>query len=50
MSKNIPILKYFEEYLKFWYYPYLERKNKKSYEKVVETIDKTIYDRYISFL
>jgi len=48
-SKNIPILKYFDEYLKFWYYPYLEKKNSKSYEKVVETIDKTIYEDISSF-
>ncbi len=49
ISQSIPILKYFEEYLKFWYYPYLERKNKKSYEKVVETIDKTIYEDVSTF-
>ena len=49
ISKDIPILKYFEEYLKFWYYPYLEKKNKKSYEKVIETIDKTIYEDISTF-
>ena len=49
ISKDIPILKYFEEYLKFWYYPYLQKKNIKSYEKVIETIDKTIYEDISTF-
>ncbi len=49
LSEKTVILKYFEEYLKFWYYPYLEKRNKKSYDKVIETIDKTIYEDVSNF-
>jgi uncharacterized protein len=41
---NIPIIKYFKEYLEFGYYPYFVNENKKDVSKIIETIHKTIYD------
>ncbi len=41
---NIPVIKYFKEYLENWYYPYYVNEKQKDNQKILETIDKTIYD------
>lgn len=41
---NIPIIKYFKEYLSIWYYPYFVNEKQQDYSKILETINKTIYD------
>lgn len=41
---NIPIIKYFKEYLESWYYPYYVNEDQKDNSKIIETINKTIYD------
>lgn len=41
---NIPIIKYFKEYLESGYYPYYVNEKQKDNEKILETINKTIYD------
>lgn len=41
---NIPIIKYFKEYLENWYYPYYVNEKQKDNQKILETVDKTIYD------
>jgi len=41
---NIPIIKYFKEYLENWYYPYYVNEKQKDNLKIIETINKTIYD------
>lgn len=49
ISNEIAILKYFKEYLKFWYYPYFNKKNISEYWKVMETIEKTIFEDISNF-
>ncbi|NDK07799.1 AAA family ATPase [Candidatus Gracilibacteria bacterium] len=41
---NIPIIKYFKEYLSIGYYPYFVNEKQQDYSKILETINKTIYD------
>ncbi|MDD2565490.1 MAG: AAA family ATPase [Candidatus Gracilibacteria bacterium] len=41
---NIPIIKYFKEYLESGYYPYYVNEKQKDNLKIIETINKTIYD------
>lgn len=41
---NIPFIKYFKEYLENWYYPYYVNEKQKDNLKIIETINKTIYD------
>lgn len=41
---NIPVIKYFKEYLENWYYPYYVNEKQKDNQKILETVDKTIYD------
>lgn len=41
---NIPIIKYFKEYLENGYYPYYVNEKQKDSLKIIETINKTIYD------
>jgi len=41
---NMPIVKYFKEYLENGYYPYYVNETKKDNSKILETINKTIYD------
>ena len=41
---NMPIIKYFKEYLESGYYPYYVNEAKKDNSKILETINKTIYD------
>lgn len=41
---NIPFIKYFKEYLENWYYPYYVNEKLKDTKKIIETINKTIYD------
>jgi len=40
----MPIVKYFKEYLENGYYPYYVNETKKDNSKILETINKTIYD------
>lgn len=49
ISDEIAILKYFKEYLKFGYYPYFKKKNELEYWKVMETIEKTIFEDISNF-
>lgn len=46
---NIPIIKYFKEYLEMGYYPYYVNENQKDNSKIIETINKTIYDDIANF-
>lgn len=41
---NIPFIKYFREYLENGYYPYYVNEKQKDNLKIIETINKTIYD------
>lgn len=41
---NIPIIKYFREYLERGYYPYYVNEKTKDNTKILETVNKTIYD------
>ncbi len=49
ISEKLAILKYFKEYLKFWYYPYFNKKDILEYRKVNETIEKTIFEDISNF-
>lgn len=49
ISNNLSIIKYFKEYLKFWYYPYFLKKDNREYKKVIETIEKTIFEDISNF-
>ncbi|MDD5770455.1 MAG: AAA family ATPase [Candidatus Gracilibacteria bacterium] len=46
---NIPIIKYFKEYLEIGYYPYYVNEKQKDNFKILETINKTIYDDIANF-
>ncbi len=41
---NIPIIKYFREYLEMGYYPYYVNEKTQDNTKILETVNKTIYD------
>lgn len=41
---KIPIIKFFKEYLENWYYPYYVNEKQKDNLKIIETINKTIFD------
>jgi len=49
ISNKISIIKYFKEYLKYWYYPYFIKKDDSEYKKVIETIEKTIFEDISNF-
>ena len=49
ISNKLSILKYFKEYLKYWYYPYFIKKDESEYKKVIETIEKTIFEDISNF-
>jgi predicted AAA+ superfamily ATPase len=46
---DIPFLKYFKEYLEYWYYPYYVNEKQKDNQKIIETVNKTIYDDISNF-
>jgi len=52
IAQNIgvfPVIKYFREYLREGYYPYYVNEKRKDFSKMLETVNKTIYDDIASF-
>lgn len=46
---NFPVIKYFREYLREGYYPYYVNEKQKDFSKILETVNKTIYDDIANF-
>lgn len=46
---NFPVIRYFREYLREGYYPYYVNEKQKDFSKILETVNKTIYDDIANF-
>lgn len=46
---DFPVIKYFREYLREGYYPYYVNEKQKDFSKILETVNKTIYDDIANF-
>ncbi len=47
--ESFPVIKYFREYLREGYYPYYVNEKQKDFSKILETVNKTIYDDIANF-